>query len=247
MGAEEYAFRDRPPTDAEFERLRLTLSIYRDGSGAQVINGETYPNWRDFERAVASVFNGVAQENKWIFDVLIPVTDGLPYGLSCKTKAGQRDHVYMEMANAPASFLSRLAELAIDPKEDPQRAGPEVIRVIQGWHQGVAGTVDVARSSYVTLTHDKSWETFQLAWYPLDLGNPDELLWKLSQSGRCLSAYQNERKIWDWYPWSGGQLKFYAPFDWARWLSEPFTLEDPPIESPASKAQRYWPGRWPAA
>ena len=62
----------RTPTKNEVERIRLILSTYQDGSGMlHQKGGSTLPGWRDFERTVAIVFGGEAQENKDIFDVLI--------------------------------------------------------------------------------------------------------------------------------------------------------------------------------
>jgi hypothetical protein len=227
------------------ERLRLALSSYRDGYGQQVVEGGTQPGWRDFERAVASVFGGIAQENKYIFDILIPVQDELPYGLSCKTKAQQQGYVYMEMANSPAKFLARLDELDIDPKDNPEAAGPAIVELIGEWHKEAAPNVDVERSSYVVLTHDVEWEDFHLFWYPLEFPHTEELVWTMGASGKCITGRLGERKIWDWYPWSGGQLKYYPPFEWARWASEPFRLEMPEVETPTEKAKRYWPDLWP--
>src|SRR5579859_6855404 len=65
-------FIDREPTPREFEKFRLLLSTFQDGSGMLAIRGgKTLPGWRDFERAVAAAFEGENQENKFIFDVLI--------------------------------------------------------------------------------------------------------------------------------------------------------------------------------
>ncbi len=80
---------DRNPTRQELEKLRLVLSIYQDGSGMLMQkDGRTLPGWRDFERAVASVFQGKAQENKALFDVLLSDTarPSTSYGLSCKMR-----------------------------------------------------------------------------------------------------------------------------------------------------------------
>jgi hypothetical protein len=54
------------------EKFRLVLSTYQDGSGQLVSRyGNTLPGWRDFERAVAVTFSWKAQENKFIFDMLL--------------------------------------------------------------------------------------------------------------------------------------------------------------------------------
>ncbi len=65
-------FIHRKPTAQEVEKVRLLLSTFQDGSGMLAKpGGGTLPGWRDFERTVAAVFNGVNQENKFIFDVLL--------------------------------------------------------------------------------------------------------------------------------------------------------------------------------
>jgi hypothetical protein len=69
------AFIDRDPTPQEIEKFRLILSTYQDGAGQLAAEGSsTLPGWRDFERAIAAAFGGQAQENKYIFDVLLPAT-----------------------------------------------------------------------------------------------------------------------------------------------------------------------------
>lgn len=61
---------DRAPTVNEIEQLRLILSTYQDGSGMlnrqHETEPETLPGWRDFERATALAFGGLAIESKWI-------------------------------------------------------------------------------------------------------------------------------------------------------------------------------------
>src|SRR3989304_572224 len=100
-------FVDRNPTRAEFERFRLILSTYQDGSGQQVLNGRTLPGWRDFERTVAVAFNGEAQENKFIFDVLLPDAkrENVYFGVSCKMRRTLNDtkrtgRVTLELSNS---------------------------------------------------------------------------------------------------------------------------------------------------
>ncbi len=52
-------FIERPPTKSEFERLRLILSTYQDGTGMEAKG--TLPGWRDFERAIEATFHGYAR------------------------------------------------------------------------------------------------------------------------------------------------------------------------------------------
>ena len=61
------AFAERTPTDEEFQRFRLILSTYQDGTGMLADkNGRTLPGWRD-ERTVALFNAAYAVQNKDIF------------------------------------------------------------------------------------------------------------------------------------------------------------------------------------
>ena len=71
----QYTFTGTPPTPGQIEKLRLILSTYQDGTGQLIYEPHTsLPGWRDFERSVALAFEGIAQESKAIFDVLVPVS-----------------------------------------------------------------------------------------------------------------------------------------------------------------------------
>ena len=251
-----YAFRDRAPTASELERLRLALSAYRDGSGQNNAAGASQPGWRDFERVVATVFGGVNPENKAVFDVEIGTSGRLPFGISCKTSAltlaGQQ--VLMELSNSNAYFWARLAELAIDPKLKPEAAGVALIDLVAEWHHAEAGRIDVANSCYLVLTHDKTWQHWRLFWFGIDVLDPDPavLHWtyvpdrKTGNGGRLMAIDSEGTKWWDWYGWSGGQLKYYPPIDSAIWDSGFFKLETPSQpESPTDRARRYFPDLWP--
>lgn len=54
-------------------------------------------------------------------------------------------------------------------------------------------------------------------------------------------------RLWQVYPNSGGQLKYYPPLTWATWSSEPFALERPPAESLPERAAEYFPKAWSGA
>ena len=87
----------------------------------QAESGMTLPGWRDFERAVALAFGGVAQESKAIFDVLIPSGEGpnITYGLSCKmrrelNKIERTGRVSIELSNSAKKFWDYLGVKGID-------------------------------------------------------------------------------------------------------------------------------------
>lgn len=118
------AFVNRIPTKAEFEKFRLILSTYQDGSGMLAIeNGHTLPGWRDFERTVATTFNGENQENKSIFDVLLNDPNRpVKYGISCKMRSElnriQKDgRVTIELSNSVKKFADFLETKGIKKSE----------------------------------------------------------------------------------------------------------------------------------
>ena len=240
-----YAFRDRSPSAKELERIILALSTYRDGSGQVVAAGRSQPGWRDFERATASALGGSAPENKGVFDVVVAVNGGpLPYGLSLKTSAYRRGFVLMELHNSLAKSWNYLRARGIDPNSSPQLAGVALIDQVREWHLEVDHEIDVSRSSYLVLTHDRVWRKFQLSWYNLDLHTPAPELMRWEYTGRRIFATFDGHQYWEWYGESGGQLKYYPKLEDALWVSEPFELAEPPYEeTPLDKAKRYWPDR----
>lgn len=251
-------FRDRPPKQEELERLRLALSGYRDGSGQINSNYGTQPGWRDFERVVADVLGGVNPENKGVFDVEVTDPSGRRFGISCKTSAlsASGNQVLMELSNSNAYFWDRLRELSIDPKQQPHDAGVALIELVAEWHRAESGRVEIGRSCYLVLTHDKTWSQWRLFWFDLDIlnPNPSHFEWsyrpdrKTGNGGRLMAVDEEGTKWWDWYGWSGGQLKYYPPVSSAIWDSGLFSLETPEVpESPSTRAQRYFPEMWPSA
>lgn len=238
------AFRDRPPNDAEFQRIRLTLSTYRDGSGQLVTVKGSQPGWRDFERAIAAALRGRTTENKGIFDVEIDAQGALPYGLSLKTSKSRPRQVLMELSNSLAKFWARLNDLDIDPAETPADAGLALLALVEEWHEEVADRIDLENSCYLVLTHNAGYDEWQLFWYGLEfVPDPRELTW--NHGGKRIAGFTDDGTlIWEWYGWSGGQLKYYPLITAARWASPIFALEEPKLENPADKAVRYWPDEW---
>jgi len=54
-------------------------------------------------------------------------------------------------------------------------------------------------------------------------------------------------RLWQYYPTSGGQLKYYPLLTWADWVTPRFTLETPPLVSPLEKAKQYFGHLRPSA
>lgn len=250
-----YAYSNRALSKKEREMLRLALSSFRDGSGQTYINGQSWPGFRDYERSLAAVLGGVTPENKGVFDVAVTTTKrGLPFGISCKMAVfpppGNRCS-FMEMSNSAAKFRDHLLHLQITYASEPMLAGPAVIDLVSSWHAAAASSFDVASSRYSVLAHDKKWEWFQVLCFPLNLYivNPrGSIDWQYE--GKAVNGYIDDggrrHRLWQYYPTSGGQLKYYPLLTWADWVTPRFMLEQPPLVSPLEKAQRYFAALWPS-
>ncbi|MEU4473791.1 hypothetical protein [Micromonospora sp. NPDC023888] len=250
--------RDRPLTDVEFERLRLILSTFRDGSGQVLVRstGKSMPGFRDFERATAVVCGGETAEDKGIFDVLVPTSGWLPYGISCKMTVVQpavNSSSFMELSNSAKKFADEFRRLDIDWTRDPAAAGLATVRLVTSWHRALAGEVDLEGSRFFVLSHDRQWRTFQVLVFPLDLELADplrEVMWCVEgrASPSSIAGYIDvdgrRHRLWQLFPNSGGQLKYYPPLGWADWISPPFRLEQPPVRTLQERAQDYFPGLW---
>ncbi len=263
------AFVHRHPTDQELERLRLILSTYQDGSGMLVKGGRILPGWRDFERSIAAVFNGVAQESKAVFDVLLQDEHDstIKYGLSCKMRSQldavtRHGRVTMELSNSARAFWDYLSTQGINQsnyRAFPVEVGTALINVVRGWHDRVnlkqGGHIDITRSSYLVLSYNNKG-MYQLHQFSLELPDPTGLRWSFpavsrrgtQSEGNRLVGYDNVGTILEWYGESGGQLKYYPLAENALWQSRQFGLEPLPGERSLSylvqKAREYFPDKW---
>lgn len=246
----------------EIEQVRLLLSTFCDGSGATTRHVPwTVPDYRDFERVVATVCQGRAPENKGIFDVYIAGPNGKPYGISCKMAGPGSPYsphtAFIEMTNSSKKFLDAFLSRGYDWTRQATEAGATAVDLVMSWHEEVGGEVDLAGSSYLLLTHSNDWRTYRLAGFPLNLKIADpwtEINWKVVRhrtTGRpnSLHGYLNhggeDHRVWELYPESGGQLKYRPLLEWATWKSDWFELEQPPLRDLVQQARNYFPARWP--
>jgi len=263
-------FVDRNPTKKEFELFRLILSTYQDGSGQQSLeDGNTLPGWRDFERSVALAFNGEAQENKFIFDVLLPDKKraGVYYGVSCKMRRTLNDtkrtgRVTLELSNSSGKFWERLGQSGLHQqnyKEKPLEVAQALIQQANEWHASVGleqdGSVDLSKSFYLALSWNSKNE-YQLFKFSLSLPEPTSLIWDFPtvrsdelKVGRRLRGKDQFGTLLEWYGESGGQLKYYPLVDNALWQSQIFNLEILPKgwekkHGILAKAKDYFPKLW---
>lgn len=249
-------------TQSQLEKIRLVLSTYQDGTGQLARpNGKTLPGWRDFERAVALAFEGVAQESKAIYDVLTPISDNAEtnYGISCKMRKLLRSvkrtgRVTIEVSNSSGRFWNALQAEGIEDYETaPAKAGEILVRLVESWHNKVSlesgGTVDTRRSFYLVLQWDEKTSTYQLYQYPLKLPDPEEVFW--SAKSRRLIGKDEQGVLIEWYGHSGGQLKYYPFVEKAIWVSEIFKLEPLPENDEGygllHKVRGYYPKLWEIA
>ncbi len=264
-------FVDRNPTKKEFERFRLIFSTYQDGSGQQAAKDEqTLPGWRDLERSVALAFGGIAQESKYIFDVLISdqKRKDVYFGLSCKMRRTLNDtkrtgRVTLELSNSSGKFWEQLRRLGINQqnyKSKPFEVAQALLSQEHEWHKSVGldddGSVDLSRSFYLALSWNVKGE-YQLFKFSLDLPNPAQLIWDFpvvenngeERNGRRLRGRDETGTLFEWYGESGGQLKYYPLAENALWKSEIFSLEPLPKNwnekhGILAKAKDYFSKRW---
>lgn len=252
------------------ERIRLILSTYQDGTGMLVHKeGLTLPGWRDFERAVALALAGETQENKYIFDVLLPIFNNKKkYGISCKMRREldrlDRDgRVTIEISNSAGKFWDYLNLQGINQtnyKDYPAKVGHALINLIEQWHQSVSldqgGLIDLSCSFYLILSwNKKGW--YQLHQFDLKMPDPGQISWYFpafrNQSealARRLTGKDETGTLFEWYGESGGQLKYYPLAKNALWTSERFQLE--PLRKDTEygvleKVAMYFPELWAKA
>jgi len=263
-------FVDRDPTPAEFERFRLILSTYQDGSGQQTYKDKTLPGWRDFERSTAVAFSGEAQESKFIFDVLLSDSqrDNIYYGISCKMRSTLNDtkrtgRVTLELSNSAGKFWGHLGKIGIHQqnyKEQPIEVARILLEQEKLWHSDVGleqgGRVDLSKSFYLALSWNLQGE-YQLFKFALALPIASSLTWDFpsvksnggDRVGRRLRGKDETGVLFEWYGESGGQLKYYPPVETALWKSELFHLETLPEDWNSKhgilvKAKDYFPNLW---
>ena len=252
-------FIDRPPTQGEFEKLRLLLSTFQDGTGQN--HGGLKPGWRDFERVIAVLLDGEAVESKAIFDVQVPdpVNPAVKYGIACKMRRemsylDRTGKLTLELSNADKRFWAELQRNGIDRanfRNHPDVVGRLIVRLVERWQNEVStnngGDIDLSKSSYFVLTYHPRTYTYILHQLGLPIPDPDTLHWSYPSESRLLGELNGE-KLFEWYFNSGGQLKYYPRADSAIWTSERFTLEPLPPDAEANsvlaKAQAYFPVLW---
>jgi hypothetical protein len=255
-------FKGSIPTKSQIEKLRLILSTYQDGMGQLVFEPDkSLPGWRDFERSVALVFGGDAQESKAIFDVLVPISQNpeVNYGMSCKMRqtlliVERTGRVTVEVSNSSGKFWDALREVDIKEYDTaPDVAGKILLNLVRNWHDEVSlergGTIDTSKSSYLLLQWHRKTGRYQLFQFPIQL--PDSVLLSWTVDGRRLVGRDDDGIMIEWYGHSGGQLKYYPFADKAIWASDIFQLEPLPKSNLGYGLKRrvidFFPDLWEKA
>jgi transcriptional regulator with XRE-family HTH domain len=255
-------FISRPPTPGEFEKLRLLLSVYQDGTGQY---GDA-PGWRDFERLVALFLDGTAVENKAIFDIEVPDENrpNVKCGIACKMRRElsyleRRGRLTLELSNSNQKFWNELEANGINRtrfRERPTDVGRLIVGLIEKWQDAVSlrqgGDIDLSLSSYLVLTYDGRRGIYVIHWLPLALPDPMTLDWSFPSDKRLLGTDPTSGdKIFEWFYDSGAQLKYFPHSATARWASPKFMLEPLPADARSNtvltRAQVYFPQQWAAA
>ena len=211
------AFATNNPTENEALALRLLLSCYRDGSGAEKEkDGSTRANWRQIERCVADLFGVETNENKNIFDLCAPdeTSSSTFYGFSVKSKQltlknvkglDNGERVYMEIANSPAKFWDALKiKLKIDETDftsqrHPTEIGETILETVKSWHfegktdfesKNPGKVLELDHSVYLCLSYSKPDDQGRRLHqvHAFSLDYPSDILWKYT-SNKCLSGF----------------------------------------------------------
>jgi hypothetical protein len=183
-----------------------------------------------------------------MFDVHV-LEGAKKFGISCKMAKIQPESSnssFMELSNSAAKFETELSRLNIDWEKNPELAGAAVVNLVTKWHLDVQEEFDLEASRYVILSHDTRWEKFELVCLPLDLKIADpvrDVTWKLE--GRSLNGYITDgnrtHRLWQFYRYSGGQLKYFPLRNWANWTTDLFEFDAPPTLSLKKRAAEYFP------
>jgi hypothetical protein len=205
------------------------------------------------------VLEGSTGEDKGIFDVSVPVPNAKPFGVSCKMAGpglkSDPKTAFMELSNSAKKFEDDFLSKGYDWVNEPARAGAAVVDLVMSWHAEVSASTDLAHSKYLLLTHSTDWEQYKLSVFDLDLKrvDPSDLRWEMRHhrgTGKPNSVVgvwdrgDTSHRLWEFYPLSGGQLKYSPLWEWATWQSDWFKLEQPPQHDLRTKAQQYFPELW---
>lgn len=191
----------------------------------------------------------------------VPVPGKKSYGISCKMAGPglirDPDTAFIELSNSAKKFEDDFLSKGYDWVNNPDRAGAAAVELVMSWHTEVATEIDLAHSPYLLLTHSTNWKQYKLSTFDLNLKRVDpwtEVDWVMrrhrktgqpnSLEGTWVDDAGVEHRLWEFYPLSGGQLKYSPLWTWATWQTDWFELEQPPQHDLKTKAKQYFPSLW---
>jgi hypothetical protein len=253
------AFVDKPPTDKEMETFRLVLSTYQDYTYQDDpgVAQMTRPEFRDYGRTVARVFNGriITSNNPYGisgFDVIMKHdTEDTCYALSCRmfgslTRDTTRaNYITVNGWKRSKHFANRfrisMHEVAEQMKrkfpgvssanEEMLEAGKEFLNFANLYYG--TGRVDRriqnvdASKSYLLLLVGSKEGQYQLHQFSLQFPVFESLRWYSPK--RFLYADDEHGRVFEWTPGVGPGAWYFLPVENALWSSPIFELE--PLES----------------
>ena len=267
-------FATKSPSEKDENKLRLLLSTFRDGSGNEKEkDGSTRANWREIERCMTELLDGVGSENKSIFDVIACDENhsGTAYGFSIKSKMlsktrfeklNSTSRVYMEIANSPAKFWNAiklehaLTEVDFRNQQFAQEIGGTILQTVMKWHEegktrfesnNPGKILDLEKSCHICVSYsDNIPDKRKYQLHSFDLMFPPKIIWKY-KSSKCLTGYDSEypnEALIDWFALSGGQLKYYPKGTAGRYKTKVFHLLKPKHLTLLDKAKINFPNEF---
>lgn len=247
------------------------LTAKRRYEWIQTNRAVTMPGWRDFERAIVVALGGSTGEDKHVYDVWLPdpAREGVLFGISCKMRkelrqAETKGRGYLELTNANKALWQAIKDRTglneTTYTGEPDSVGNTIIALVENWHseseikkRGMVSQVafDNTRSLFLNLLYDEPSGRYQMFHFPIRLPEPERLHWQIrppSGNGMAtLLALDETGVVFEWFPGSGGQLKYYPLIEQAIWHSEVFSLEPLPADLKdlgSFKAASYFPHLW---
>lgn len=239
-GGPPILFVERDPNEDELEVFRLLMSVFAVGIGSQwdKRTGRYWPGWREFERIVALLVGGRAEENKGPYDVSIPLNNSdKKAGISCKVKKRdslyKKGQVYIEISNKNTEARKAILGNKGLEEVDAQKAGERLLDFIKDEYIKEAKNMGFSPEKLAVL-HMTWWTSRDDFYYrlflwrgPMRIYHEDlsKINWEKSGKGLVGKVKTNgdEVKIVEYYP-SGGHIKQYPFQKSADWVSKEYSL-----------------------
>ncbi|MHC1699868.1 MAG: hypothetical protein AB9900_02670 [Humidesulfovibrio sp.] len=227
---------------------------------AELLGGYGPENKNVFDVVVQSstnpdVFYGVSLKSKQL--------SGKAFGA-----LGTSSRVYMELCNSPAKLWDPLNEKGyyaadFEAQRHANEIGQTLVETVHMWHErekaafeaaNPGKVLDLGKSVFLVISYSTkaaatkkkpaSPRSFQL--HSFGLTFPAGIQWRYF-SKKLLKGYDPlhpTEVLFDWYPSSGGQLKYYPRAQYHKHCSTSFRLSQPREITILERAADYWPIEW---